>query len=389
MQKVGGVSNCFVELIAHLPRSVDWTIGLKESNNVHLREKGLLPNILNESLNGDNFLMKKHFLGKETIFKYLNEKFVCFPSSEHVNKKYSIELLEKQDFDLFHPTFFNPYFLDYLGAKPFILTVHDFITDKFCNSNDIQTKRRKILASKAAHLIAVSEKTKQDAIDFLQIPSDKISVIYHGVSIPDNVHQNSLVDGNYFLFVGKREGYKNFRSMVKAMAPFLQSHRDYKLVCTAGNFNKEECALFDEYKIKDQIIHVFASNNELLSLYKYAKAFIYPSLYEGFGIPILEAYAMQCPVLLSDESCFPEIAGDAALYFKLNHHENTLTALLEDVSNMSSETIMELIKKQDKQLKKYSWEKSAMQLAELYQVVIDECKKIRNNHAHKNNKVYL
>lgn len=110
----------------------------------------------------------------------------------------------------------------------------------------------------------------------------------------------------------------------------------------------------------------------MLSLYKYAKAFIYPSLYEGFGIPILEAYAMECPVLLAKESCFPEIAGDAALYFKLNSKENTLTPLLEDFAKMSSEEIDSLISKQNKQLQKYSWEKSARQLADVYKSVLSE-----------------
>ena len=372
MQRVGGVSNCFVELIAHLPQSIEWEIGLLESNNVHLREKKLLYNVKEQSLVAENFLTKKTFKGKATLFKFLNEHINCFPSSEHINMKYCIELLKKQDFDLFHPTFFHPYFLKHLGNKPFVLTVHDFITDKFSSSNDLQTQRRKLLASKASHFIAVSEQTKQDAIDFLHVPSDKISVIYHGVSIPQDITAKKIIDGNYFLFVGRRGNYKNFKPMVSAMVNFFKIHPDYKLVCTADDFNKDEVALFDEFKIKDRIIHVFVSYPELLSLYKYAKAFIYPSLYEGFGIPILEAYAMRCPVLLARESCFPEIAGDAALYFKLNSKENTLTPLLEEFVRMNPEELDSLIGKQNKQLQKYSWENSARQLADLYNAVLSK-----------------
>lgn len=370
MQKVGGVSNCFVELIAHLPQFVDWTIGLKESNNVHLRDKKLLPNVKEQSLVAENFLTKMPFKGKATLFKFINEHFEVFPSSEHINMKYCIELLKKQDFDLFHPTFFNPYFLNFIGNKPYVLTVHDFITDKFSCPNDPQTQRRKLLASKASHLIAVSKQTKQDAIDFLHVPSDKISVIYHGVSIPKDITVRKIIDGNYFLFVGRRGDYKNFKLMVSAMVNFFKKHPDYKLVCTADDFNKEEMALFDKLMIKDRIIHIFVSYIELLSLYKYAKAFIYPSLYEGFGIPILEAYAMECPVLLARESCFPEIAGDAALYFKLTPKENTLTSLLEEFVEMSHEEISSLIRKQNQQLQKYSWEKSSRQLADLYESVL-------------------
>ena len=212
------------------------------------------------------------------------------------------------------------------------------------------------------------------AIDILHVPEEKISVIYHGVSISNSLQLKPVVDGDYFLFVGRRNGYKNFLPMVKAMAPYLKSHPSFKLVCTANDFNSSEMIVFRELGISHQIRHVFASYVELLSLYKYAKAFIYPSLYEGFGIPILEAYAMKCPVLLSKESCFPEIAGDAALYFKLTDQENTLSALLEQFTNMSQIDHDSLIGKQNERLKRYSWEKSALQLAEVYESVLNERK---------------
>lgn len=374
MQKVGGVSNCFAELIGHLPSSVEWQIGLKESDNVHLKEKGLLPNLPSRFFSAENFITCKHFLGKGTLFKWLNEHFDSFPSAEHKNKKYSIDLLKKDEYDIFHPTFFNPYFLPYIGNKPFVLTVHDFITDKFRGFGDWQTRCRRELAEKAAHIIAVSETTKEDAIDILHIPEGKISVIYHGVSISNKLQLKPVVGGGYFLFVGRRDGYKNFLPMVKAMVPFLRSHPSYKLVCTANDFNSRELTIFRDLGISHQLLHVFASYEELLSLYKYANAFIYPSLYEGFGIPILEAYAMKCPVLLSKESCFPEIAGDAALYFKLNDQENTLTALLDQFTNMSQIDRDSLIEKQNERLKRYSWEKSALQLAEVYELVLNERK---------------
>lgn len=374
MQKVGGVSNCFAELIGHLPSSVEWQIGLKESDNVHLKEKGLLPNLPSRFFSAENFITCKHFLGKGTLFKWLNEHFDSFPSAEHKNKKYSIDLLKKDEYDIFHPTFFDPYFLPYIGNKPFVLTVHDFITDKFRGFGDWQTRCRRGLAEKAAHIIAVSETTKEDAIDILHVPEGKISVIYHGVSISNKLQLKPVVGGDYFLFVGRRDGYKNFLLMVKAMVPFLRSHPSYKLVCTANDFNSRELTVFRDLGISHQLLHVFASYEELLSLYKYANAFIYPSLYEGFGIPILEAYAMKCPVLLSKESCFPEIAGDAALYFKLNDQENTLTALLEQFTNMSQIDHDSLIEKQNERLKRYSWEKSALQLAEVYELVLNERK---------------
>ena len=96
MQKVGGVSNCFAELIGHLPSSVEWRIGLKESDNVHLKEKGLMSNLPPSSLSAENFFTRKHFFGKGTLYEWFNEHFDSFPSADHKNKKYSIELLKSQ-----------------------------------------------------------------------------------------------------------------------------------------------------------------------------------------------------------------------------------------------------------------------------------------------------
>lgn len=367
-QIIGGASNCFVELISHLPDNIKYEIGIRESNNKHLREKSLINNLKKNSLCQTNFILPYHFPGQYRLYSFFNNKFKNFPSSEHKNRDYSIKLLQSQDFDIFHPTDFNPYFLKYIGNKPFVLTIHDLIADRFYASNNKQTLWRKQLVDKAAHIVAVSEKTKEDIIDLLKIQEDKISVIYHGVSIPHNLNlEKRIINDKYFLFVGRRKGYKNFIPMIKALSPFLQTHKDYKLVCTANDFTKEELKLFKDLKIKDSIIHKFVSYNEMLNLYRYATAFIYPSLYEGFGIPILEAYSMECPVLLSNYSCFPEIAQDAALYFNLDENSNSLTDLINKVHNMSKEEKKTLINKQNKRLSNFSWEKSAKELSNVYE----------------------
>ena len=95
--------------------------------------------------------------------------------------------------------------------------------------------------------------------------------------------------------------------------------------------------------------------------------FVYTSEYEGFGIPILEAYQADCPVLLNQTSCFPEIAGDAAVYFHLTEEDSNLVEMLDKVYSMSSDEKFALLEKQKERLAHYSWEKSAKQLAAIYQ----------------------
>ena len=105
----------------------------------------------------------------------------------------------------------------------------------------------------------------------------------------------------------------------------------------------------------------------MLDLYHYALAFIYPSSYEGFGLPILEAYKADCPVLLNNASCFPEIAGDAAIFFNMNEKENNFEEQFETFYYLNGSERNELIKKQKERLKRYSWDKSAKKSAEIYQ----------------------
>ena len=142
--------------------------------------------------------------------------------------------------------------------------------------------------------------------------------------------------------------------------------------------NLKEKEMLSEYGVGDRFCHHWVTNdNDLFSLYHHAKCFVYPSEYEGFGIPILEAYQADCPVLLNNASCFPEIAGDAAIYFNMDSKNSNLTEQIECLLSMSTEERRTLLTKQRERLKRFSWEKSANQLADVYQSVINE-----NNHVH-------
>ena len=126
--------------------------------------------------------------------------------------------------------------------------------------------------------------------------------------------------------------------------------------------------MLKEYGMENRFKHIFVRNDQdMLDLYHYALAFIYPSSYEGFGLPILEAYKADCPVLLNNASCFPEIAGDAAIFFNMNEKENNFEEQFETFYYLNGSERNELIKKQKERLKRYSWDKSAKKSAEIYQ----------------------
>lgn len=366
-QRVGGISSSFVNLIQNLPSGTTFQIGIKDSDNIHLKESHLVQ--LKPFSSEQNFVSNRYFYGQGQLFRLFS---TLFPSinSRQVNEQYAIELLKKGQYDVFHPTFFEDYFLPYLNGKPFVLTVHDMIPEKFNTNDPLQKINKKILTEKAAHIIAVSNNTKKDLMDFLHVPESKITVIYHGMSDNAPIKEMYVDAEQYILFVGQRGGYKNFIPMIESLAPVLKRYKRLKILCTGSDFAKSELTLFKHYGIEEQMIHVRPSDAELRYLYTKAICFIFPSLYEGFGIPILEAWAGGCPVLLNRKSCFPEIAQDAALYFTLDDNFSDLEETMESFLRMTRAEKQLLVERQNRRLLGFSWKKSAEQLMEVYKNVI-------------------
>ena len=368
-RKFSGVSKCFVELMTNLPEGTEYEISLKYSENEHLLSKNA--RTVNTNIKDmRNFISEKDFFLKRKIYKSFAK---LFPrrTSEGVNYYYSIERLKSGGFDIFHPTFYNEYFLKYLGNKPFVLTVHDMIPESFPElfKHDSQARKKSHLVKLASHIVAVSQNTKNDLMRFLDVPEEKITVIYHGAPEDVDFPKQPRLGFQYLLFVGERGRYKNFCPMLVNIADFLkQSH--IKLVCTHNDFDKSEKELIHKLQLDDYVVHVFVNDVELKNLYCNAFAFVQPSLYEGFGIPILEAYQCGCPVFLNNKSVFPEIAGDAAVFFELDNEQQNLSEKLEAFLSYTDAQKNALIEKQQKRLEFFSWKKSAEKLNEVYLSVL-------------------
>lgn len=371
MQKHGGVSRCFVELYKHLPNNIYTKFGVIETDNVYLNNIGV-PSVGHLY---ENFPFGMDNTIKKILYKlYYNIKYgqpQKWDRSPQINVLESIKQLKKGDFDIFHPTFYSPYFLKYIKNKPVILTVHDMITELYPNyfpRTDNQVIWKKQVIPRADHIIAVSECTKRDLQRIFNIPESKITVIYHGTDKSNYVPSpKGPVEDEYILYVGDRWLYKNFGRFVKSVVDVLNTHKHLNVVCTGSPFNYDEIQLLKENNVYERFIQRFIkTDQELLDLYHNAIAFVYPSEYEGFGIPILEAYKADCPVMLNNASCFPEIAGDAAVYFEMNDKQSNFAEQFETLYHFSSVEREELIKKQRQQLAKYTWDKAAQQLAEVY-----------------------
>jgi glycosyltransferase involved in cell wall biosynthesis len=351
-QEFGGISRYFVQLFNSLKQKtgINNYLPIKYSNNFYLDE------ITN--LRHSKFFPDKRFKGRNSLMDKLNQygvrKFV-----KNFNEPY-----------IFHPTYFNPYFLKFINHNPFVITVYDMTHEIYSDTFkwfDPTSRNKKIVVNKADSIIAISENTKKDIVEHFKIDPQKIKVIYLANSInPETSAKNILkLPGNYLLFVGQRYSYKNFDLFVKASKPLLKEFKDLFLLCAGGgSFSNEELKTFDEYGISDKIIQMNVDDNTLAAMYSNAKAFVFPSLYEGFGIPVLEAFACGCPVILSNRSSLPEVGGDAALYFEpesIDDLEVKLSTIL-----LNEEIGKDLVQKGFEREKLFSWEKTAEETLNVY-----------------------
>ncbi len=366
-QRVGGISRSFLELIKFFRKSGDIKVDfpIVTSENIYLKEVDFLKNVKQPKQLLGNFLGGIRFPGRGRLYRYFYLR---------ENKKNIIEGLKKKDFDVFHPTYYNPYFLKYIGNKPFVLTVYDMtheIYAKDMSRFDFSAKNKEKLLKRASKIIAISQNTKKDLIKFYNIPKEKIEVIYLATSlapIRKKPKDAPELPKEYILFVGGREGYKNFNLFVKSIVPLLQKDKELSVVCAGQAFSKEEEMMFKDLGIMKQIKHYFINDSTLSYMYQNALCFVFPSLYEGFGIPTLESFSCGCPVVLSNASCMSEIGGDAAAYFDPSDSSDILKTIGSVVNSVGLRRSM--VGNGYRQLKKFSWQKCAKETASVYESVL-------------------
>lgn len=327
---------------------------------------------LYNTISGKWFNVKIHIVAFFSNNMYFSKivplrKFLVF-GNWFVNELYCFVDLLFNKYDIVHPTDYSP---AYLFNFPFLLkkaklvvTVHDMTHEILIKDQVSFINKKKKIINMADGIIAVSECTKNDLIRIYPfIDERKIKVIYHGNSL-DNIKEGTPIEipNRYILYVGHRLGYKNFNCLVDAVS--MLNEKLSVLCVGGGSFTKEEYDVFDKKGIRDQMLQKSLTDNELLYAYSHAECLVFPSLYEGFGMPIIEAFGAGCPVILSNRSCFPEIAGEAALYFEGNSSIELLQRIEELLNDEEKKsTLVELGKERAKE---FSWEKTATQTYDFY-----------------------
>lgn len=252
-----------------------------------------------------------------------------------------------------------------------ITTVHDFTNEFFLTGpKKIMHTWLKFRALRHSdYIVCISENTKRDLLSFLpEISEEKIRIIYNGVSDDYQPTGNGLtmplpfLDKSYVLFVGSRVSYKNFRLVWKAI-----KDTKYNLVITGPELTDQEKADLDRNLSADRYRSMgFVSNSDLNTLYNHAACLAYPSLYEGFGIPILEAQKAGCPVIAYNGTSVPEVCGKSPLLMD----EPTEHAFMEKLCLLDNQDLMKAVRMAGMEnAKRFTWDAMYINYVKLYKEI--------------------
>ena len=323
--------------------------------------------IFYKTQNKNFFIIDIGFWGRNNLLRIFWEQLIL-----------PVKLLEHKADILFSPGFVCPL----IKAVKYITVIHDMT---FFSHPQVHTFFKKLYfpfmikrsVKRSEKIIAISYNTKKEIIKYIKIPPEKIVVTHLSANkfsksnIKDEkkfLSEKYNIKSEYLLFVGMIEPRKNLDLIIEAFKKF--SDKTIKLVIV-GKKGWMVDDLFEKIKLKnldEQIIFTgFVPDNELEIFYKTAKVFLYPSLYEGFGIPVLEAMTTGCPVITSNISSLPEVAGDAAILIDPENSEELSDAVNKLINDVKIRE--ELVKKGFENTKKFSWKKTAKQTLLVFEEV--------------------
>lgn len=275
--------------------------------------------------------------------------------------------------DCVHETYFSPPRVT--SQQSLVITVHDMIHERFpalMTKGDPTARYKAAAVRRADHIICISRCTANDLIDQIPEAAGKTTVIHHGGGDDrENGHEESVaeLEQPYLLYVGDRAHHKNFLCLIHAIATAPALQRAFQLrVFGSRGFTPEERRQIAAAGLPDSAVaHEAGDDRRLARLYRGAAALVYPSLYEGFGMPLVEAMSHACPIVCSNTGSLPEVAASAAEYFEPRSPEDLARAIEAVV--MTPSRRQQLIENGRFERRRFTWSKCAAETAAVYRAL--------------------
>lgn len=291
-------------------------------------------------------------------------------------EKYYFRAVASLQYDLIHPTYYWLLTRQPMSQcrHPIVITVHDMVHEKFSEDIDpdhyVVSEKKKAIESADA-IICVSENTKSDLLEIYPTLESRSTVIHHAseIDVTMSYGKEPIPARPYYLYVGGRFGYKNFNTLLMGFAQVISQFPDLSLCVVGSPFNHNEQKLLSELSLHPYVEQIsYPSDQHLAKLYRCSLGFVYPSRYEGFGIPLLEAMSCGAPVIAANTSSIPEVVQDAGALFNPESAEDLAEQLLFLINHPSQREV--LIEKGYKRASYFSWNRAVAQTIEVYRQVL-------------------
>ena len=357
-QSLGGISRIYHEI---LPRICQ----LEEKIVFFMATSGQLLQPLPEHAQ----IMNHH--SSVSVHRFLRPQTVFWQLQDYLRAVLQIASIQPGKNTVWHATYYR---LPGWWQGPKVVTVYDLIHEKFPqffskNYDDILRKRKRRAIFTADRVVCISETVRSEVIETYNIPQERVVAIPLACGeifrqLPnEEIPPGYLVKPPFILYLGMRQHHKNFQTLLDAYSVWEHKHEIRLLVVGAPWSNEEQMQIAAAGLESNVILRSGVNDEELCALYNQALAFVYPSLAEGFGIPLLEAMACGCKIVASRIPVFAEVARDIPYFFEPLNRDELISAL--DAACFSGASTVRL----DSPLAGYSWNRTARETLGVYEEV--------------------
>jgi glycosyltransferase involved in cell wall biosynthesis len=349
MQSAGGINRYFANLISRLPAEYAPTLATYRSRELHVPSH---PN-----LRAPRF-----------------PRFRPGRLSQRVERQWFRWIAGRTAFDVAHPTHYYSYLFTQALERhriPTVLTVwdmtHEVLPDQMPNSARTSAQKRDAVL-RADAIICISENTRKDLLERYPLPEERVTVTHLASEIDEGraFGPERVPEQPYLLYVGHRYPYKNFSRLLEAFAQVAPLRPELRLCVVGRPFTAAEQREMEAARVAERVENLgLVGDAHLAKLYRCSLALVYPSLYEGFGIPPLEAMSCGTAVIASHAASIPEVVGDAGVLFDPLSTEGLAEAILRVMDDPQRRD--EMIRRGRERAKSFSWDRMAADTCEVYE----------------------